>query len=549
MRLLKATALLVTAALACACGPEDQPVPGTPSAAASSTAPPAPPSTPASGAASSAPPSAPVAAAGSHVSEGMVGANATNPFRIEVRAVERHAELTVLRMEIMTTATSNAIGDFGYGILPASFARFRLLDPVGRKVYFTLRENDGDGEAFGTRHLPPAGAYPDDFLPGVRYPVEVYFPPLPATAEAVSIVPDMPMGPMTGIPVTDGGAEPAARERDSSEPKAGDTFQWPVVVPNGKIWSGVSDLNELVETPVKSTTREGDKETIGLRTDVLFAFDEARLSAKAAAVLDDVAEETRRRADPAKPPITIIGHTDDKGDDGYNQTLSVRRARAVQEYLAARLGTDYQYKPEGKGESEPIAKNQKKDGSDDPAGRARNRRVEISYSIKKQGPDVTTTTDPSTDRVRGSTVAPAPFRADPGARAAGFTWSFRNQTDQLKVDVLPLYRDGAYVVASFDITKVNKGTFIPVPDPFSGWDHEFSSGSDFGAFILVDPATKARYHPLKMYTEFVENYVPALEEGETGRAYVYYPAPPDDRTSITLEVLNGGAYPGIPIGR
>ncbi|WP_138698577.1 hypothetical protein [Nonomuraea zeae] len=102
-------------------------------------------------------------------------------------------------------------------------------------------------------------------------------------------------------------------------------------------------------------------------------------------------------------------------------------------------------------------------------------------------------------------------------------------------------------MASFDVTKINDGTFVPSSAPFSGWDHEFSAGADFGAFILVDPVTKARYHPLKMDTEFVENYVPALDGGETGRAYVYYPAPPDDRTSITLEVASGGVYPAVPI--
>ncbi|MGW2162013.1 OmpA family protein [Nonomuraea sp. NPDC001699] len=509
----------------------------TPTTAASSTSPSVPPSTPAT-------------AEAGYVSEGMVGFYIANPFKIKIRAIERHAKLTVLRMDIMTTATTNTAGDFGYGTMPTSFARFRLFDPIDRKVYFTLRENDHNGDAFGTRHRKSAFDYPDDFVPGVRYPVEVYFPPLPAAARTMSIVPDMPMGPMTGIPVTDGGAEPTARERSSPElPKTGDTFQWPVVVPDGEIWSAVSDVNELVETPVKTTTQAGDTETIGLRTDVLFAFDKARLSTKAAAVLDDVVEETRRRADPAKPPITITGHTDDKGADDYNQTLSVERAEAVQKYLAARLGSDYQYRPEGKGESEPIAKNQKQDGSDNPAGRARNRRVEISYSIKRQSPDVATVTSPSPGQVRGSTGAAAPFRADPGARVAGFTWSFRSQPDKLKVDVLPLYRDGAYVVASFDITKTNDGTFVPFPVPFSGWDHEFSAGSDFGAFILVDPVTKARYHPLKMDTEFVENYVPALDAGETGRAYVYYPAPPDDRTSITLEVANGGVYPAVPIER
>ncbi|MFI9555053.1 OmpA family protein [Nonomuraea endophytica] len=470
----------------------------------------------------------------------MVGFYSAEPFKVDIKGVERTSRLTVLRMEIMTTAERSTKGDFGYGSVPSDFARFRLFDPVGRKVYFTLRAKSGD-EAFGTRHTMRGSGFPEDFVPGVRYPVEVYFPLLPAGVRAVSVVPDLPLGPMTGIPVADGVPEPVARERGASgRPKAGEVFQWPVVLPEGDVWSGVSDVNELVETPKKTTLQEGAKETIGLRTDVLFAFDEATLGARAAAVLDEVAEETRRRADPAKPPVAIVGHTDTKGDDAYNQTLSVRRAEAVKEYLAARLGADYRYVTEGKGESTPIAKNDKPGGADNPEGRARNRRVEISYTIRQQAPDVTTTTGPSAGEVRGSTGQHAAFRPDPGAPVADFTWTFANKADQLKVEVLPLYRDGAYLVASFDVSAVKTNVvFVPAPAPFAGWEHEFSAAADFGAFTLEDPATKARYHPLKMATEFVENHVPALQTGEKSRAYVYYPAPPDDRTSLTLRVADG----------
>lgn len=70
--------------------------------------------------------------------------------------------------------------------------------------------------------------------------------------------------------------------------------------------------------------------------------------------------------------LLIVGHTDSVGDEGYNQGLSERRARAAANYLvsqgvaAARIGT------RGLGESEPVASN------DSDAGRAQNRRVEVA---------------------------------------------------------------------------------------------------------------------------------------------------------------------------
>nr|BFE83860.1 hypothetical protein GCM10020093_064610 [Planobispora longispora] len=232
------------------------------------------------------------------------------------------------------------------------------------------------------------------------------------------MAPDFVMEPMTGVPVTEGASEPSAEPGSSAEPTAGSEHRWPVVLPSGNVWSWVADLQELVETPQRTTTQEGATETIGLRTDVLFAFDQAKLSAEAAAVLDEVVEETRRRADPAKPPVVIEGHTDAKGSDSYNEALSIRRARAVQAYFARELGTGYRYEVAGKGEKEPIARNEKQDGGDNPEGRARNRRVEISYQIKQQGPDVTTTAGPSADDVRGSTREPAPSAPTPARWSA-----------------------------------------------------------------------------------------------------------------------------------
>jgi outer membrane protein OmpA-like peptidoglycan-associated protein len=77
--------------------------------------------------------------------------------------------------------------------------------------------------------------------------------------------------------------------------------------------------------------------------------------------------------------VTITGHTDNRGDPAYNQDLSERRAESVHQALAGRLGGDFAFQASGKGEDEPVAPNENDDGSDNPGGRALNRRVEITY--------------------------------------------------------------------------------------------------------------------------------------------------------------------------
>jgi outer membrane protein OmpA-like peptidoglycan-associated protein len=109
-------------------------------------------------------------------------------------------------------------------------------------------------------------------------------------------------------------------------------------------------------------------EVIVLRDDVLFAFDKSSLTPSAQSQLDSLMGKLQN-ADVVS--IKVIGHTDSKGSDAYNQALSERRASAVADYLLSRGLAPDKLTSEGRGEREPMADNETD------AGRAQNRRVEL----------------------------------------------------------------------------------------------------------------------------------------------------------------------------
>ena len=75
--------------------------------------------------------------------------------------------------------------------------------------------------------------------------------------------------------------------------------------------------------------------------------------------------------------VEISSHTDSKGNDNYNMKLSQRRAESVVNYLVSKGIKAERLKAKGYGESKPVAPNEKPDGSDNPEGRALNRRTDF----------------------------------------------------------------------------------------------------------------------------------------------------------------------------
>jgi OOP family OmpA-OmpF porin len=71
--------------------------------------------------------------------------------------------------------------------------------------------------------------------------------------------------------------------------------------------------------------------------------------------------------------ISVVGHTDSVGPDGYNQKLSERRAEAVQTFLIDKGVKPERIRTSGRGEAAPVATNATSQG------RALNRRTEIEF--------------------------------------------------------------------------------------------------------------------------------------------------------------------------
>jgi outer membrane protein OmpA-like peptidoglycan-associated protein len=117
---------------------------------------------------------------------------------------------------------------------------------------------------------------------------------------------------------------------------------------------------------------------IGVLADALFDFDKSDLRADAEATLEAAIPEIRKATEDGKRAARVEGHTDGKGSDAYNMRLSEARARSVRDWLAQRSIVPANAEIRGFGKRMPVAPNEFDDGSDNPEGRQKNRRVEIA---------------------------------------------------------------------------------------------------------------------------------------------------------------------------
>ncbi len=107
---------------------------------------------------------------------------------------------------------------------------------------------------------------------------------------------------------------------------------------------------------------------------IFFEFGSAELRPESYPELDKAVEFLKKYP---YIKVELAGHTDSVGSESYNLRLSQRRAEAVRRYLISKGISPDRLIAKGYGESQPIAPNTNPDGTDNPEGRALNRRVEF----------------------------------------------------------------------------------------------------------------------------------------------------------------------------
>ncbi|MFW6322584.1 MAG: OmpA family protein [Guyparkeria sp.] len=122
--------------------------------------------------------------------------------------------------------------------------------------------------------------------------------------------------------------------------------------------------------PAVEPPPEPKAEKVTLEADTYFDFDKSNLKPEGKETLDELVSDMGDLNSIAE--VEVIGHTDSIGTEEYNQGLSERRAATVKDYLTSKDVPADVINTEGRGELEPVATNETREG------RAKNRRVEIT---------------------------------------------------------------------------------------------------------------------------------------------------------------------------
>jgi len=413
-----------------------------------------------------------------------------------------------------------------------------LVDPVAQKEYLPVR--DSQNRPF-TSQIPALDG-------SSTYLNWVVFPAPPTSVTSIDVV--FPNGgpQVPGIPISSSARPPVAGPNVVAPQPApfaaslGSTDTTGLTLP-------VEDLADTVGNPNGSDTESATQATVTLSSDVLFHFDKSNLTPTAHTILAQVAPQIKARA---MGPVKVTGYTDSIGTDAVNIPLSQARARSVVTALQP-LTPGVAYKAQGLGSADPVAPNTKQDGSDNPAGRALNRRVTIVYAVKAPSPP----TPPA--------AAPTTGSAGPASQSRTMTFVVNSggQTTHYQITVDDAFRESDLLVMrmQLDCTSVTgelagnscddetdlEGSNTVPPQPQSIDSNEFNSIS---GFYLLDPASGTEYIPVhdSSVMPLTSGVDTNVKVGADYPQWIYFPAPPSSVSTVTLVAPGGAAkVAGVPI--
>ena len=142
---------------------------------------------------------------------------------------------------------------------------------------------------------------------------------------------------------------------------------------------GVADINDRCPNIKGTITNKGcpeitpevEKKITQIASKIFFETNSDKLKVASLVQLDELVVILKEYE---TANLTIGGHTDSKGTDAYNLTLSQKRMETVKQYLIEKGISESRLTATGYGESTPIADN------NTTLGRAKNRRVELKTS-------------------------------------------------------------------------------------------------------------------------------------------------------------------------
>lgn len=430
---------------------------------------------------------------------GIVAEPASSAFPLEgrnIRLVRLNAQDLAAQFELFNRGQQAvAPYDVGMGLIERDF---KLVD-LPRATAYDVQESTGfDGRVSDNQY--------DEIAPGSSATITAVFTAPPAETTAMWLLTDV-LQPVE-VPIESVGSTALVDDPVLTGPRGDDPYVATLMC------SSRGPEGDGAEAPVE----------IRLPSDVLFEFAKADLTPAALQTLDVVKDQL----DSAGGTITIEGHTDAIGDDASNQLLSEARATSVRTALQDGLGSGFAFDTVGFGESRPVAPNTNPDGTDNPDGRAQNRRVEIRTG------DVTAAVP--------AQLEARPMTDDVAAQGAVAT-------------VEGVERISGHLLTTVDVTNPTSSAVEIAPG--SGLT---DSGHRPLGITVANRTGQRRSEACNSGTERLEGfrdlagppsnlYSPSgdLPPGASVTLWAFFPAPPADVTSVDVELGGFGQVVPTPI--
>jgi len=142
----------------------------------------------------------------------------------------------------------------------------------------------------------------------------------------------------------------------------------------GRAGGATEEAPKVAEAPKAPEPTKAKIDTRDFSDVALFDTNSADLNASGQAAMQAMVQAVSEYK--GVTSITVIGHTDSRGTEAYNQALSERRAQTVAAMLAAQY-PDAKMTVKGMGENSPAANNATAEG------RQQNRRVEVELTANR----------------------------------------------------------------------------------------------------------------------------------------------------------------------